>query len=68
MTKTYAIEGMKCQGCVDTVTEKLSNVLGVTGVTVDLAKNQAEIEGLTSKFLLNRALKGTKFSVGQELK
>ncbi|MEE0585794.1 MAG: carbonate dehydratase, partial [Streptococcus salivarius] len=24
MTKTYNITGMKCQGCVNTVTEKLS--------------------------------------------
>ena len=36
MTKTYKITGMKCQGCVNTVTEKLSAVKGVDKVQVDL--------------------------------
>ena len=33
MTKTYKITGMKCQGCVNTVTEKLSAVKGVDKLT-----------------------------------
>ena len=45
MTKTYNITGMKCQGCVNTVTEKLSAVKGVDKVQVDLENKQVTIEG-----------------------
>ena len=38
MTKTYNITGMKCQGCVNTVTEKLSAVKGVENVKVEFEK------------------------------
>ena len=41
MTKTYNITGMKCQGCVNTVTEKLSAVKGVDKVQVDLETNKS---------------------------
>lgn len=40
MEKTYEITGMKCQGCVKTVTEKLSAVRGVEKVVVDLDKKK----------------------------
>lgn len=65
--KTYQILGMKCDGCVKTVTEKLSKVPGVKSVQVDLEKKQATIEGKTLKFLLKGALKGTKFELGEEV-
>lgn len=68
MSKTYAITGMKCQGCVNTVTEKLSAVRGVDSVVVDLEKKQATIEGKPWKWSLKRALKGTKFELGEEVK
>ena len=45
MTKTYNITGMKCQGCVNTVTEKLSAVKGVDKVQVDLEKNKSLSKG-----------------------
>lgn len=45
MEKTYEITGMKCDGCVKTVTEKLSNVRGVENVTVDLEKKQLKVTG-----------------------
>lgn len=41
MEKTYEVTGMKCQGCVRKVTEKLSAVSGVKAVNVDLEKKQA---------------------------
>ena len=63
MTKTYNITGMKCQGCVNTVTEKLSAVKGVENVKVDLET----IEGKPWKWSLKRALKGTKFELGDEI-
>ena len=40
---TYHIGGMSCGGCVSTVKQKLSSVPGVTSVTVDLGKKEAEI-------------------------
>ena len=42
-THTYYIGGMSCGGCVSTVKQKLSSVPGVTSVTVDLGKKEAEI-------------------------
>ena len=45
MSKTYEITGMKCQGCANAVTEKLSAVKGVEEVKVDLEKKQVTIEG-----------------------
>ena len=36
MSKTYEISGMKCQGCANAVTEKLSAVKGVEEVSVDI--------------------------------
>ncbi len=67
MEKTYEITGMKCDGCVKTVTEKLSDVRGVENVTVDLEKKQARVTGKTFKLSLKRALSGTKFALGKEL-
>lgn len=67
MSKTYAVSGMKCDGCAKTVTEKLSVVRGVDSVQVDLEKKQVTIEGKPFKWSLNRALKGTKFELGQEV-
>ena len=64
MTKTYNITGMKCQGCVNTVTEKLS---AVKGVKVDLENKQVTIEGKPWKWSLKRALKDTKFELGDEI-
>ena len=43
ITNTYHIGGMSCGGCVSTVKQKLSTVSGVTSVTVDLGKKEAEI-------------------------
>ena len=54
MTKTYNITGMKCQGCVNTVTEKLSAVKGVDKVQVDLENKQVTIEGEPWKWSLKR--------------
>jgi copper chaperone len=38
------VEGMTCQGCVRSVTKKLSGVAGVSGVAVDLAAGQATVQ------------------------
>ena len=43
MKQTYAVSGMTCGGCVASVTEKLSKVMGVEKVEVNLEKGEAEI-------------------------
>ncbi len=43
MKHTYSITGMTCNGCVASVTEKLSEVSGVTHVAVDLVRGTAQI-------------------------
>lgn len=65
MEKAYQVTGMKCDGCVKTVTEKLSAVRGVEKVLVDLNKQEALITGnpFPFPFALSRALKGTKFKI-----
>ena len=67
MTKTYKITGMKCQGCVNTVTKKLSAVKGVDKVQVDLENKQVTIEGKPWKWSHKLALKGTKFELDDEI-
>ena len=68
MSKTYEISGMKCQGCANAVTEKLSAVKGLEEVRVDIEKNQVTIEGKSWKWSLSRALKGSKYELGNEVK
>ncbi len=43
ISHTYHIGGMSCGGCVSSVKQKLSGVHGVTSVTVDLGKKEAEV-------------------------
>ena len=43
MKSSYLISGMTCQGCVASVTEKLSAIEAVQQVEVDLATGEAEI-------------------------
>lgn len=61
MEKTYRISGLKCQGCVDTVTDTLSALSNVDAVAVNLAQKEVTVTGRVWKMTLNRALKGTKF-------
>ncbi|HEQ9086333.1 TPA: heavy-metal-associated domain-containing protein [Streptococcus pyogenes] len=65
MEKHYQVTGMTCDGCVRTVTEKLSAVPGVQSVQVNLEKGQAKVTGCPLTFLLKRALKDTKFELHQ---
>ena len=62
---TYHIGGMSCGGCVSTVKNKLSAASGVTSVTVDLARKQAEITSskpLNADFLQD-ALSHTHYAI-----
>ncbi|HFU9638246.1 TPA: heavy-metal-associated domain-containing protein [Streptococcus agalactiae] len=67
MKHTYRVSGMKCDGCAKTVSDKLSSVIGVDEVNVDLTKNQVVVSGKTFKWLLKRSLKGTKYSLEEEI-
>lgn len=63
MEKTYAVEGMKCQGCVDTVTEKLSNVSGVTNASVSLENNNVTVSGNFDENELKSSLDDTSYNI-----
>ncbi len=64
---TYHIGGMSCGGCVSTVKQKLSSVPGVTSVSVDLGKKEAEI--ISSKQMetetLRRAFSNTHYTISE---
>ncbi|MFD1317373.1 heavy-metal-associated domain-containing protein [Loigolactobacillus zhaoyuanensis] len=61
--KKVTVTGMKCQGCVDTVTEKLSSV--VSNVKVDLDSNSATFDGNASVSDLNAALADTSYNIAE---
>jgi copper chaperone len=42
--KTIKIRGMSCQHCVKAVTKALGEIDGITDVTVDLARGEADFE------------------------
>ena len=67
ISHAYHIGGMSCGGCVSTVKQKLSSVPGVTSVTVDLGKKEAEI--ITSKEIetetLRRAFSNTHYTISE---
>jgi copper chaperone len=44
VTQEFAVEGMKCQGCVRSVTGAVSQVPGVTRVDVSLEKKAVTVE------------------------
>ena len=43
--RTYTVSGMTCQHCVMSVTEEVSEVAGVDGVSVDLAAGRLTVTG-----------------------
>ena len=67
LTHTYHIGGMSCGGCVSSVKQKLSGVPGVTSVTIDLGKKEAEI--ISSKEMeteiLRRAFSNTHYTISE---
>lgn len=62
MEKTVKIDGMKCDGCVQAVTEKFSGIDGVTNVAVHLADQTAIVtaDREVSQDELNTTLADTK--------
>ena len=66
-THTYHIGGMSCGGCVSTVKQKLSSVPGVTSVTVDLGKKEAEINSFDEieTDTLRHAFSNTHYTISE---
>ncbi|WP_339880754.1 heavy metal-associated domain-containing protein [uncultured Algoriphagus sp.] len=64
---TYQIGGMSCGGCVATVKNRLSVAPGVTSVSVDLAKKEAEItsSAIIKADTLQDALKNTHYTIAE---
>ncbi len=67
MTHTYKITGMTCNNCKASVTEKLSAVEGVSNVSVNLEKGEAEI--IMKKHISTEIFKGAlpaKFTLSEQ--
>jgi copper chaperone CopZ len=47
-TTTYAVTGMTCEHCVRAVTSELTDLAGVTGVSVDLVPDGESRVSVTS--------------------
>lgn len=54
-TTTYAVNGMTCAHCVSAVTEELTGLPGVTGVTVDLVAGGTSAVAVASDAPLDEA-------------
>lgn len=65
MQKELKIEGMKCDGCVETVQKRFSDIPGVEEVVVDLAGKTAVVKSNKeiADDIFRKALVGTKFTV-----
>ncbi len=63
----YHVGGMSCGGCVATVKNRLSAAPGVTSVSVDLAKKEAEItsSAIIKADTLQDALKNTHYTIAE---
>jgi copper chaperone len=45
ITRTYTVEGMTCQHCVNAVTDEVGRLPGVTDVAVDLNQGTVTVTG-----------------------
>jgi copper chaperone CopZ len=45
-TASYTVTGMTCQHCVSSVTEEISEIAGVTEVTVDLPSGAVQVTSI----------------------
>ena len=68
MTHTYTITGMTCNGCAAKVQSLLANTPGVTSATVNLEKQEAEInmDHHINTAELAKSLNGTKYALTEQ--
>lgn len=57
------IEGLKCMHCKMAVEKALKGVPGVTGVQVDLSKNQAVVVGSAEQAVMAKAVNEAGYKV-----
>ena len=63
MKNEYSIEGVKCDGCVATIKEKLSKLDNVNNVEVNIQEKNIVVEGVASKEDLQAVLVDTNFKI-----
>lgn len=65
MKHEFTIDGMKCNGCANTVETKVSEIPSVTAVKVDLENNKIILDSDTSisRQEITDALADTNYSV-----
>ena len=65
MKKEVLVEGMKCEGCANTVKEKFKSIEGVESVEIDLINKKAVLESQSAidNNTLNSILSDTKYFV-----
>lgn len=63
--KTVAVGGMHCPKCVASVTKALSEVPGLSAVSVDLAKGLASFEGDAPEDAIKAAIDRIGFVPGE---
>jgi len=65
MQQEVFVEGMKCEGCANTVKEKFASVKGIESASVDLPSKKVILNtrSIIAKEALDSALANTKYSV-----
>lgn len=63
MKKVYAVEGMSCSGCANSVQTKLGQVNGVTDAKVSLEDKKATLAGDYQVVDLVAALADTSYTI-----
>ncbi len=63
----FAVEKMKCDGCVANVERAIGGVPGVTAARVDLAGKRAEVEGEVDPAAVVRALNAAGYPASLQL-
>jgi len=62
-TRTYTVTGMTCSHCVDSVTEEVSEVAGVTDVGVDLDSGLLTVSGAVDDAAVRAAVDEAGYAV-----
>jgi copper chaperone CopZ len=62
-TTTYTVTGMTCGHCVSSVTEEVSELDGVTDVSVDLASGRMVVTGDADPAAVRAAVEEAGYSV-----
>ncbi|MBQ0864146.1 heavy-metal-associated domain-containing protein [Streptomyces smyrnaeus] len=66
VVRTYPVLGMACGHCADAVTEELTRIPGVTGVSVDVENDTVTVTGTTAVSVaeVGRAVEEAGYELG----